>query len=89
MARCDSMPWLGPDLEPVTSTDPLAVCVLLSQPSFVTGELQLRPFCSKEEQLAAITLVSFILSLSVHWITLKIINYHYWLTGCIVFTQGI
>lgn len=58
-AHSSSDKWFGLDLNPVTTMDPIAVCLRLNQPVFVTGELHMKPFSEKEQQLAVYTVVNF------------------------------
>ncbi|KAH9489461.1 hypothetical protein Btru_046278 [Bulinus truncatus] len=60
--RRSSITWYGPELNPVIDTDPLAVGLLLKQPSFSSGELHMRPFAEKPMGLAVQTLVYYVTS---------------------------
>ncbi|CAL1540768.1 unnamed protein product [Lymnaea stagnalis] len=49
--------WCNSDLQPVSKTDPLAVCLKLKQPGFCTGDLHMRPLAEKVSELAVQTLI--------------------------------
>ena len=58
------MCWKGPELEPVLDTDPLAGCVQLQQPSFSSGEIQLRALGKKayEETMETLVCAYFVIT---------------------------
>ncbi|RUS74207.1 hypothetical protein EGW08_018035, partial [Elysia chlorotica] len=57
VSRRSNVCWKGPELEPVQDTDPLAGCVQLQQPSFSTGEVQLRALGKKAHTKTLETLI--------------------------------
>ena len=57
IARRSNVCWQGPELEPVLETDPIAICRQLQQPSFSSGEIQLRALGEKAYEETMATLV--------------------------------
>ncbi|BFZ16640.1 hypothetical protein BsWGS_19679 [Bradybaena similaris] len=61
IARSDSTTWYGPDLTPVTGTEPVALCLHLKQQLFSTGEINLRPLAEKPCEFTEHTLILYVI----------------------------
>ncbi|GFN87109.1 centromere protein c-like [Plakobranchus ocellatus] len=61
ISRRSDVEWKGPDLDSVLDTDPLAGCVQLQQPSFSSGEVQLRALAEKAYEKTMQTLIYTVL----------------------------